>query len=233
MKRILCLVLALCLCAALFLGCSNEDRDGGRHDDVPPPVNYASDELLYSEGRQLALLLGEMADQPEYLEIMSASPAILDLLRPLQGKDFGQPESVFKISVEEEALLHLAQTAELDWDGFSSSLQRHLIQRMLVSVPTMLNSFAGTEALAAASICAASSNYIGDNLEKPCYFLYLYPDACPVMVCFYSSDNLIESNAFFLLGSDLAEPSSDALAELFASVGLEEVQIEPVEISQE
>ena len=231
MKRLTVLLLAACLCAALFGGCSH--GDGGRHDSIAPPASYASDELLYSEGLRLALLLGEMVDQPEYLNIMSASPAILDVLKPLQGKDFGQPESVYKASVEEDALLQLVQTAELDWAGFSSTLQRHLIQKMLVSVPTMLNGFAGTETLAAASICAASGNYIGENLEKPCYFLYLYPDACPVMVCFYSSDNLIESNAFLLPDSGLTKASLDALAELFASVGLEEVQIEPVEISQE
>jgi len=218
-KRILALLLAaLCLCVPLC-SCSVQNST-----TTTVRGTAADEDVLYGHGLELAELLEEMLSAPEYFQLMTASDEVNQIIIPLMRTDFSEPGSVYLITLAEDTLPLLMESSTKLGD-LPESLQNLLLHRMQSSVPTILNSFAGTETLAASTLCTASDIYVGETLEQGCYMLYFYPDACPVIVSFYPGEGYVEATATLLLGEPLEEDSLEAVSELFQDLKSEGVGI--------
>ena len=196
--------------------------------DVP----LADDATLYRQGLEMAGLLEEMVNSPQYLDVITTADSVRAVLEPLEDQDFSQPEKVYKVGFTPEALASLASEGAVDLEEFSRPLREFVLHRMQNSVLSILNSRAGAETLAAASICTVSQVYDVENIPQNAILFYFYSDACPVMVSFHNGTASLQANATFLLSGDLDGDSIDALEELFQEFGAE-VEVEELEPPEE
>lgn len=240
MKRLLSLLLALCLavglCGCQFITREIIERDAAASEGTVLKSNI--DELsdadggaLYEHGMELAELLQEMLSSPEYFELMGGSEQLSQVIDPLMGADLSEPESACMVTFSEDALPLLMDAAEMDMDQFSGKLQRFLERRMFQSVPSILNSQQGAETLAAASILTVSDAWAEESLEQGCCLILNYPDACPVMVSFWGGDGLIEGTATLLVGTVLEEDSIEEAAKLFRQLGISGMHIRKLDMN--
>lgn len=215
MKKLLCLMLALCMVLGLC-GCHVITKEIIERD-----VTDADDETLYEHGMELAGLLEEMLSSPEYFEMMGGSDRLGEVIDALMGADLSEPEGAYIVTLPEEALPMLMDSAEVDMDRFSGGLRDFMERRMISSVPSILNSRQGAETLAAASILTVSDAWAGEDLELGCYLILSYHDVCPVMVSFCGDDGVVTGTATMLIGEPMKEDSVDGVQQLFSYLGIE------------
>ncbi len=242
MKRFLSLVLALCLALGLS-GCQIVAKEIIERDAVSPEGPVLRDNVdthtglegtaLYRDSLELAGLLEEMLRSPEYFALMGGSDHLGEVIIPLMRSDLSEPESAYLITLSEDALPLLMDTAEVDMEDFSPGLRKFLERRMFQSMPTMLNSQQGAETLAAASILTVSQTWAGESLEESCYVVLHYPDACPVMASFWGGDGLTEGTATLLIGTALEEDSIPDVAKLFQQLGIAGMHVQELEIDED
>ena len=226
MKKLLCLTLALCMTLGLC-GCHVITKEIIERD-----VTAADDKALYEHGMELAGLLEEMLSLPEYFEMMGGSDRLGEVIDPLMGADLSEPESAYIVTLPEEALPMLMDSAEVDMDQFSGGLRDFMERRMISSVPSILNSRQGAETLAAASILTVSDAWAGEDLELGCYLILNYPDACPVMVSFCGDDGVVTGTAAMLIGEPLEEDSIEGVSRLFDYLGID-CDVEELDIDKD
>lgn len=227
MRRFLVLILALCLVLGLS-GCqvittgiirTQEASTGG----------YA----LYDHSLELAELLEEMLGSPKYFQLMSSSEGVFNQLTPFMRSDLSEPESAYRAVLPEDAFLSLMDAAEADIDEFPGPLQEFIKRKIHHSMLSILNSQAGAETLAAASILTVSDAWTGETLEQNCYMVLIYPNVCPVIVSFYGRDGFIEGTASMLLGVSLEEDSLEAVSQLFQYFDADDMLIEELDIDKD
>lgn len=226
MRKFAAVVLMLAMCLAL---CSCAVKESS---SMTITVSAADQALLYGQGLEQAALLEEMVNAEEYMALMTASDSILAVLKPVQGKSLTAPTSVYAVSFDSEALLSLAAGGDVDLSGFSDSLREFVLHRLQNSILSILNSRAGTESLAAASICTVSHTYVGESIEKDTLYVYFFPDAFPVMVSFHNGSGVVQTNSTFLFGNVLTEDSMEAITQLFEGMGVE-AQVEKIDLKDE
>ncbi len=225
MKKFLCLVLALCLVLGLC-GCQFITTRRITATEA------ADNEALYEHGMELAELLEEMLDSPEYFEMMGGSERLGEVIGPLMGSDLSEPNSAYIITLPKEALPMLMDSAEVDMDGFSGGLQNFIERRMISSVSSILNSRQGAETLAAASILTVSDAWAVGDLDTGCYLILSYPDVCPVMVSFCGNSGIVTGTAAMLIGEPLEEDTTEGVSRLFDYLGIE-CDIEELDINND
>ena len=192
-------------------------------------VTAADGSALYEMGLEQAALLEEMVNSQDYMALMTGSTSLQAALEPVQGKSLTAPASVYAVSFDAEALLELAAEGQVDLSAFSDPLREFVLHRLQNSILSILNSRAGAETLAAASICTVSHTYVGRSIERDALYLYFFPDAFPVMVSFHDGGGIVQANSTFLFGNVLTEDTLEAVTSLFESMGLTDIQVERVE----
>lgn len=210
MKRLLSLLLVLCLALGLS-GCGSTKAGAAQADNS----------ALYAHGMELAGLLDEMLSSPEYFDMMSGSDEIRKQVSPFADSDLSNPESAYIITLPGDALGALMNEADIAMEDFSEPLRDFMERRMVSSVPSILNSRQGAEALAAASIFTVSDIWPGEDLGESCYLLLVYPDACPVAVSFTGGKGCVSGTATLLVGQELEEDTLEAVGGLFEYFGFE------------
>lgn len=220
-RKAVCLFLAALLCFSLY-ACQVKES-------TTITVAAADQAALYEMGLEQAALLEEMVNSQDYMALMTASTSLQAVLEPVQGKSLSEPTSAYAVSLDAEALLELAAEGQVDLSAFSDPLREFVLHRLQNSILSILNSRAGTEALAAASICTVSHTYVGRSIERDALYLYFFPDAFPVMVSFHDGGGIVQANSTFLFGNVLTEDTLEAVSSLFESMGLADVQVERVE----
>lgn len=226
MKKLLCLMLALCMVLGLC-GCHVITKEIIERD-----VTGADDEALYEHGMELGGLLEEMLGSDQYLRLMSGSEEINAVLEPYMQADFSKPESVYRVTPSEDVIPILMGMEEVELDGFSEELQEYMERRVISTLPTTINAQGGSSVLAAASICTVSDVWAGATLEEDCYLLYFYPDACPLMVTFHGGEDYIDGSAMLLLADNVTEGSMDEVTELFGQLGID-CDVEELDIDKD
>lgn len=226
MRRFLALILALCLVPGLS-GCQVITTGIIRTQEAS-----SGEDALYDHSLELAELLEEMLSSPEYFEMMGGSAQLSEVINPLMRSDLSEPESAYRAVLPEDAFLSLMNAAESDIDDFPGPLQEFIKRKIHHSMLSILNSQAGAETLAAASILTVSDAWAGDTLEQNCYVVLIYPDVCPVIVSFYGRDGFLEGTASMLLGVSLDEDSPEAVSGLFQYFDTDDMLIEELDIDK-
>lgn len=184
---------------------------------------------LYEQGLDLISLMGEMVQSDAYFDMYA--PAIqvkdtaADIADAAAAGNYQSPKAVYQISASESRLMS-ALGADINFDGMSAELKDYLQSQILSSCASILNSQAGTEALAASSIYMCRKSFVCSEASGNTAYLYIYEDAYPVFIVFLTGeDHAVYASGSYILSKDIM--NEDNLSTLFAFAGF---QIEPLEI---
>lgn len=218
------------LCGCQFVTREIIGREAGSGGDTE---GFVTDEALYGRGMELAELLEEMLSSPEYFDLMGGADRLGEVIVPLMRADLSEPESAYIVELSPDALPLLMSAADADLDSIPGVLRDFLERRMISSVPSILNSQQGAEALAAASILTVSGTWPDGELDSGRYLILNYPYVCPVMVCFWGENGVVSGTAAMLIGSALEEDTMDGVHELFGYLGIDGMDIRKLDTDKE
>ncbi|MCI9487185.1 MAG: hypothetical protein HFI64_09480 [Lachnospiraceae bacterium] len=203
-------ILALCLAAAMLLTAC-----GGKKESS-----------LYTHGLELVELMGEMTQSDAYYELFSPAAqvreAATEAAEAARMGRYQTPKAVYRISDGEgglDGLLAKASQGNVSFDGMSKDLKAYVQSRILGSLASILNSQAGTEALAASSIFMCSKSFVCDEASENTAYLYTYEEAPAVLVTFLVGEgHAVYASGAYVLDRDITD--GDSLVTLFGFTGL-------------
>ena len=124
----------------------------------------AGDISLYDRGLAVIELMAEMTESEAYIGLTTANDGIRAIIQNDLAGEHEEPEAVYFISIPEEQLRAWWDLAEMEETGeMSQELWTFLRQRILASVPSVINGMAGVEELAAANACMAQKTFAVKN----------------------------------------------------------------------
>ncbi|MCI8506282.1 MAG: hypothetical protein HFI67_08865 [Lachnospiraceae bacterium] len=182
---------------------------------------------LYAHGLELISLMGEMVQSDAYSEMFFSAPQVKESVEKTAlaaaAGAYEKPACVYQISVGEEGLMGTlisAAEADINFDGMSEELKTYVKSRILSSFSSILNSSAGTEALAASSIYMCSKTFVCSEASENIAYLYLYEGASPILVTFLTGeDHAIYASSSYILSEDITD--GESIASLFGISGFQ------------
>ncbi len=171
---------------------------------------------LKDQGISLIAMLDELAGNEECVAFYSGSPSINAIISEAAG-NHAEPKAVFAITLD-------SMPVELP-GGISPELERFLSSRVLSTLVTQVNAAAGSEMLAASTICTVNKTFSSQQ-DADVIYLYTYENAVPVAVTFLTGeDNTVSATAAYILNDRLALETPQDIQELFGDLA---VKVEPV-----
>lgn len=171
---------------------------------------------LRDQGISLITTLDEMAGNEECIAIYSGSPKINAIISEAAA-NHTEPKAVFAITLDSAPISLPAD--------ISPELERFLSSRVLSTLVTQVNAAAGSEMLAASTICTVNKTFSSQQAADVIY-LYTYENAVPVAVTFLTGDdNTVSATAAYILNDRFDLTSADDIQALFGDLA---VKVEPV-----
>lgn len=194
MKRLTLFVLAFCLAVLPALA---EDVAGS----------------LADRAAALARRLDVLADSEDYLTMMGGAQTLIDRVKVWGEGDHAAPRLTLKAAWSGETDLLSWLMGEMEDFTLSDEVRTELSRRLPMGLASMLNAMEGTEALAAASLCTASTVFACEA-EGAGLYLFLYDAGAPVLVTWYGSEGAVFMQGAFLANAAVADWASqeDAMA---------------------
>ena len=183
----------------------------------------AGDISLYDRGLAVIELMAEMTESEAYIGLTTANDGIRAIIQNDLAGEHEEPEAVYFISIPEEQLRAWWDLAEMEETGeMSQELWTFLRQRILASVPSVINGMAGVEELAAANACMAQKTFAVKNEMQDVTYLYVYEDAAPAAVTFTAGeDGTVSASGTFLLQDEFSCGSAAEIEAFFEGIGVE------------
>lgn len=183
----------------------------------------AGDISLYDRGLAVIELMAEMTESEAYIGLTTANDGIRAIIQNDLAGEHEEPEAVYFISIPEEQLRAWWDLAEMEETGeMSQELWTFLRQRILASVPSVINGMAGVEELAAANACMAQKTFAVKNEIQDVTYLYVYEDAAPAAVTFTAGeDGTVSASGTFLLQDEFSCGSAAEIEAFFEGIGVE------------
>ena len=183
----------------------------------------AGDISLYDRGLAVMELMAEMTESEAYIGLTTANDGIRAIIQNDLAGEHEEPEAVYFISIPEEQLRAWWDLAEMEETGeMSQELWTFLRQRILASVPSVINGMAGVEELAAANACMAQKTFAVKNEMQDVTYLYVYEDAAPAAVTFTAGeDGTVSASGTFLLQNEFSCGSAAEIEAFFEGIGVE------------
>ncbi len=178
---------------------------------------------IYEHGLDIVELLEEIVHNEEYITMFSGSGEIAEIINGIAEGDYSEPEVVYQITLNEQALL---EAEEMMPNDISEALKQSLQNRLLASLPTNMNARNGAKNLAATAICTAGKTFVNTDIEESLIYLYVYEDALPVVITFIIGEHDTVSASGHFLFSDVLDQAS--LEEMLEYAGALSVQVEVV-----
>ncbi len=220
--------LALALSLVMTLGgCAGKEPAG---EASQPEPEAAPAKTLYQQGEELAAWLVEMAGNRDYLSLYTGDEEVLGVLaRAVEGKDYTSPKAVYSVTVPGDAAGKLLGLMGMEGaDGLPDRLQQRVREKMIQALPTQVNAMAGTETLAAASICTASKTFVNDQVTEGVIYLYAYENGAPVAVTFLpGEDGAVAATGTFLLGDSFSLESLESMEGMLGMLGVKLEEVTP------
>ena len=207
MKKIMKIALALVLLSQMaFAG-------GGAQ---PKKAKAAKPKTLVEQGLSLISLMREKAENKNFVLFYSGNDEVSNIVQEIAQQDFSKPSAVYRLSGDFSFLFSL-MTMEFDTADmqFSSELKEEVAKRFLSSIPSIWTaSKAGEYQLAASSLLTCTKVFVSKELSQDCIFVYEFPDAYPVAVCFLrGEDNAVMAQSSFVIDKDFIKSLQDFLEE--------------------
>ena len=183
----------------------------------------AGDISLYDRGLAVIDIMAEMTESEAYIGLTTANDGIRAIIQNDLAGEHEEPEAVYFISIPEEQLRAWWDLAEMEETGeMSQELWTFLRQRILASVPSVINGMAGVEELAAANACMAQKTFAVKNEIQDVTYLYVYEDAAPAAVTFTAGeDGTVSASGTFLLQDEFSCGSVAEIEAFFEGIGVE------------
>ena len=183
----------------------------------------AGDISLYDRGLAVIDIMAEMTESEAYIGLTTANDGIRAIIQNDLAGEHEEPEAVYFISIPEEQLRAWWDLAEMEETGeMSQELWTFLRQRILASVPSVINGMAGVEELAAANACMAQKTFAVKNEIQDVTYLYVYEDAAPAAVTFTAGeDGTVSASGTFLLQDEFSCGSAAEIEAFFEGIGVE------------
>lgn len=206
---------ACAVAAASFILCACGSGEAGTAD--------AGDISLYDRGLAVIDIMAEMTESEAYIGLTTANDGIRAIIQNDLAGEHEEPEAVYFISIPEEQLRAWWDLAEMEETGeMSQELWTFLRQRILASVPSVINGMAGVEELAAANACMAQKTFAVKNEMQDVTYLYVYEDAAPAAVTFTAGeDGTVSASGTFLLQDEFSCGSVAEIEAFFEGIGVE------------
>ncbi|MBQ7956352.1 MAG: hypothetical protein IJ282_11520 [Lachnospiraceae bacterium] len=201
---VIILAMAFCLCAC--------DNSG---------INK-SEKTLYDHGLEVISLMVEVTRSEEYIEALTGSGAMMEVVQSIGTGDFATPKAVYSITVDDGDALKLLELDNLK--GVSEELKSHLRSRVFGSLITQVNSLCGAEKLAASSICAMGKTFVDNGATENVIYIYTYENALPVAVTFtIGEDGAVSAGGNFIMYEEFTCDSAEEIEEFFSELYLDVV----------
>ncbi len=167
---------------------------------IPPP----EEKSLYQYGVELIATMDELVGDEDYLRLYFRDEAILDVARSVAEQPHTDAETVYRITLPEEALLTLMQTDTMP--DFSEEVRARVEyqfhQRLLTATYNGLDSAKS----AVGNACTVNSAFVSDTLDGTTIYLYVYEDAVPVGIIFQpGADDTVCANGVFIMNDNITE----------------------------
>lgn len=205
MKKIMKIALALVLLSQMAFagGCAQ-----------PKKAKAAKPKTLVEQGLSLISLMREKAENKNLIKMyFGSNDEVSNIVQEIAQQDFSKPSAVYRLSGDFSFLFSL-MTMEFDTADmqFSSELKEEVAKRFLSSIWTA--SKAGEYQLAASSLLTCTKVFVSKELSQDCIFVYEFPDAYPVAVCFLrGEDNAVLAQSSFVIDKDFIKSLQEFLEE--------------------
>ncbi len=205
-KTTICLTLAM-----VFLLCACGSNNNGT-------AGQKAEKSLYAQGLDIISLMGEMVQSDSYFASYSSTPALKDCMegisRAISEGQYDKPSAVYCLSLREEGIAEMFRKAGTDPSGdMSDRLKAYMQSKIFGSCASLLNSSAGTEALAASSIYTCTTSFVCSEASENVIYLYTYENANPVLISFIVGEgHAVYASGTYILSEniDMADMASSA-----------------------
>lgn len=191
------------------------------------------DALLYTKGLELIQRMDIMAESEEYINLMSASTELGEVISRIGEENYSEPKTVYKIIIPEEAVTSRSFEGEIT--GVPEELKKEIERRFISAVPVQANASKGSIFVAATSIITTGDSFINDGLKNNTLYIYLYEGEYSAMVSFFpGKENIVGASAGFVINDSLNQITSEAeMSEWIAEhVFLGDCEVEEVELGK-
>ncbi len=192
-----------------------------------------NDKTPYEQGLELIDLITEIAASEAYLKAVVNSAEIMNQAAAFAAGDRTTPLAVYAITWNSETITNtlIKEIGQSEWGRMSEALRMRMISMAKSSFISQVNSQSGQYAVAAATLCTASSSFVNDALKEDVVYLYTYQNAAPVAVTFIvGEDNRIGASAIFI-ANDKLDCTSAETVQAFFNTELVLAQVTKLEIA--
>ncbi len=152
---------------------------------------------LADRGLALIQAMDELAESETYCRAMGASEEMIDLMRQIGAADYGAPQSVYRVTFDEDRLPALLGDGPVS--DLPEGVRRRLTERCYSALSTQLCAFDGALTLATASILTASDAFLDDSLRENALYVYLYGgDWSATVTCVVQDESIVLATAQFV-----------------------------------
>ena len=215
---------ALLLC--LGLGCAHRQKEatgiiGGA--DGPAAIYVAEDSaFLASQGLRLTQQMRKLANDSGYVANAAHAGKIKALVADIGKQEYDHPQKIFCIT---HLHMNMAKTL-LSQSGATKPL---ILDRIVRSIPTLLNAQSGADHLAATSLLFAEDAFLYHGLKEYTLYLYLYDSNYQSMVLYRpGKQHIVLANASIVAHDRLKGLTTPAdVKQFFADVlDMPEVEVQ-------
>lgn len=195
MKKYMTIILAVLVTLALC-GCGNA---------------AAKDSSLYTQGLDVANLVVQAVQSEAYLDQVSVSSPLREILEDAAQGDYSSPKAVYELRFS---------SLPVETDTLPEPLAKACRQRLLPTMISRLNAAAGAETLAAASVCTMVKTFVASNVTEDVLYLYQYETGYPIAVIFTPGEGgAVSASGCFLLCPDVPQQgTAEEIADSFAQI---------------
>lgn len=123
------------------------------------------DEESYMKGiaQEVTEGLCELASSSDYLDMVASTDSLIQIIDGWKDAQIDTTGKIFVISATQEDMedyLTVMSQGEADFSGMSANVREYVLGRICSSISNMLNSQAGMETLAAASVSMYTRTYV-------------------------------------------------------------------------
>ena len=213
--------LQLTLCTLLFclcIGCTHRQKDTigiiGSADG--PTAIFVADNaasFLQTQGLHLTQQMRQLANDSSYIANAVYSKKVKALIKDIGSKGYHQPQKIFCVS-------HLDMQVTKSLLSQSGATKPLIIDRIIRSIPTLLNAQGGADNLAATSLLFAEDAFLYPALKEYTLYLYLYEGNYHSIVLYRpGKQDIVLANASFVIHERLKTLKTPAeVKQFFAEV---------------
>lgn len=192
------------------------------------PVEFNEKKYLKKAAENAIDELNDLASG-NYVEMMSASDEVNSVVKKWGKTEIDKSEQIIVISIgdkQAQKLLDALSEDNDEFDDFSDEDKKYIVNRMLSSLPNIINSRYGVNILAAASTVGYSRTYVpAEAIENQIWFIKSDGDVDYVITFTNTGDGAITLNAQYVYNKDgMLGDMSDALSEFFGGHDIFEVK---------